>query len=138
MGISHEQDHGEFSDRQLETMESKPSTLDVAVDDDTKACDFEAYKPRQNQISGKSRTDIKCALFHKSCDDKMRKFVGLRSGSRVVPFYDDDNLALDATVNNTNETCEDPQDFEDLSLIREQLIQIENQQSNLLDLLQVL
>ena len=137
MGISHEQDHGEFPDRQLETMESKPSTLDVASDDNTKACDFETYKPRQNQISGKSRTDIKCALFQKGCDDKVRKFGGLRSGSRVVPFYDD-NMDLNATVNNTNEACEDPQDFEDLSLIQEQLIQIENQQSSLLDLLQVL
>jgi hypothetical protein len=32
---------------------------------------------------------------------------------------------------------ENHKDYEDLSLIREQLIQIENQQSSLLDLLQV-
>ena len=47
----------------------------------------------------------------------------------MVLFDDSDqNLGSDGV---------DPKDVEDLSKIREQLIQIENQQSNLLDLLQV-
>ncbi|GER50026.1 ARM repeat superfamily protein [Striga asiatica] len=38
--------------------------------------------------------------------------------------------------NETGDDFEDPRDYEDLSLIRKQLLQIENQQSNLLEILQ--
>ncbi|KAL4281976.1 hypothetical protein GQ457_03G007560 [Hibiscus cannabinus] len=68
----------------------------------------------------------KSVPFVKVHDEKVKKFGGLRSGSRVLPFHDDENLDVD----------DNPKDMEDLSLIREQLAQIEDQQSNLLNLLQ--
>ncbi|CAN1311188.1 TORTIFOLIA1-like protein 4, partial [Linum perenne] len=64
--------------------------------------------------------------------DKPQRSGGFRSGSRVVPYNDDD----DAEDNPAEDMLENPKEIEDLSLIRAQLVQIENQQSNLLDLLQ--
>ncbi|XP_057774750.1 TORTIFOLIA1-like protein 4 [Salvia miltiorrhiza] len=53
--------------------------------------------------------------------------------SRVVPFNYGDNSDENNAI---KEDFEDEKEFEDMSLIRRQLQQIENQQSNLLDLLQ--
>ncbi|KAK6160111.1 hypothetical protein DH2020_003492 [Rehmannia glutinosa] len=55
--------------------------------------------------------------------------------SRVVPFNCNENLDM-ADGYAIKDDFEDQKEFEDLSLIRKQLLQIENQQSNLLDLLQ--
>lgn len=54
--------------------------------------------------------------------------------SRVVPF----NCSENSDETPTNEGFEDQKEFEDMSLIHRQLEQIETQQSNLLELLQVL
>ncbi|CAI9112485.1 OLC1v1012942C1 [Oldenlandia corymbosa var. corymbosa] len=64
-----------------------------------------------------------------------KRSLFIKSGFRVVPCEDE---ISDATVVVSNETSEikNLKDSEDLSLIRKQLVQIENQQSNLLDLLQ--
>ncbi|KAH7515824.1 hypothetical protein FEM48_Zijuj10G0067300 [Ziziphus jujuba var. spinosa] len=76
-------------------------------------------------------------VFSKINEEKIHKFGGFRSGSRVVPVLDDEDHNLDVLVGNAvEEACESQKDAEDLSLIREQLLQIENQQSSLLDLLQ--
>ncbi|KAI4314257.1 hypothetical protein L6164_027184 [Bauhinia variegata] len=136
IGRSLERDNDKFSAQKHETRESCVPSLNMASEDDIKGCDIEVSTPIQNQNSGNSRAEIKRILFSKSSDEKVRKVGGLRSGSRVVPFHDDDFPHSGITVNNANEVCENSQDAEDLSLIREQLIQIENQQSNLLDLLQ--
>lgn len=136
MGIPRELDHETFADLKLETPESKSSALSQDREDNIKRCDFEVSKPSQNQDQGNSRAEIKRVVFSKMSDERVYKFGSLKSGSRVVPLYDD-NPDSDFMVNNVNEVCENPQDVEDFSLIREQLIQIENQQSNLLDLLQV-
>ncbi|XP_044493577.1 TORTIFOLIA1-like protein 4 isoform X2 [Mangifera indica] len=82
-----------------------------------------------------SRPETKRVLFSKIHSDKVCKFSSFRSGSRVVPCPDDENSDFVAS-NGTEEVCDDPKDAEDLSLIRQQLLQIENQQSSLLDLLQ--
>ncbi|KAK6148464.1 hypothetical protein DH2020_019376 [Rehmannia glutinosa] len=52
--------------------------------------------------------------------------------------YEQHNLGEASVVvsNETGDICRNQRDCEDLSLIRNQLVQIENQQSNLLDLLQ--
>ncbi|KAA3482907.1 Microtubule-associated TORTIFOLIA1-like protein [Gossypium australe] len=73
--------------------------------------------------------------FGKAHDEKVQKFGGLRSRSQVLPFHDMENL--DVTDKNAAlDVDENPKDIEDLCLIREQLAQIEDQQSNLLNLLQ--
>jgi len=134
MGL-HQQDHKKLSDEKLESPVSKSSLSNMTKEDDIKRCDFEASKPALNQNATNLRADVKRVFGNKMSDEKIRKFGG--SKARVVPCYDDDDLETDVTVNNVNEVCESPQDVEDLSLIRDQLVQIENQQSNLLDLLQV-
>lgn len=139
MGIPRELDHEKCFDSKLETPDSKSSASSLVREDIIKSCDFEVSKPAQNLDVGKSRADIKRVVYSKMSNEKEKlyKFGGLKSGSRVFPFYNDGNPDSDVTHNNGNEVCDNPQDVEDFSLIREQLIQIENQQSNLLDLLQV-
>ncbi|XP_027362081.1 TORTIFOLIA1-like protein 4 [Abrus precatorius] len=133
IGTLHQQDREKSLDEKLETpVRSSPSNM--SREDDIKRCDFEVSKPIPYKNGVYSRADIKRVLFSKMSDEKMRRFSG--SKSRVVPCYGDDNLDVDVIVNNVHDVCENLQDVEDFSLIREQLIQIENQQSNLLDLLQ--
>lgn len=81
---------------------------------------------------------IKHTISEKSREDsKVSSFGGLRSGSRVAPCNDDGD-SCDSVVKNCKDDVEESKkDSEELSLIREQLALIENQQSSLLDLLQV-
>ncbi|KAL9268421.1 TORTIFOLIA1-like protein [Drosera capensis] len=75
------------------------------------------------------------SLFKRS-DERMQRFTRFRSAS-CFPFGDGN---LFEEVSGDSEACEEVYDncaeFEGMSLIREQLVQIEKQQSNLLDLLQ--
>lgn len=135
MRMLHQQDHEKLSNEKPETPVSKSSFSNMTKENDIRRCDFESSKSAPHQNSANSRADVKRVFFSKMSDEKMRRYGG--SKSRVVPYNDDGDLDTDVTVNNVNEICESQQDVEDLSLIREQLIQIENQQSNLLDLLQV-
>ncbi|XP_028767614.1 TORTIFOLIA1-like protein 4 [Neltuma alba] len=134
--ISRELDH-ELFDRKFETPDSNSFPLNMKREDDIKRCGLEVSKPCLSQNCENPRTEARRALFSKKSDEKVHKSGGLRSGFRVVPCCEDDiphsQFMLD---NNVNEACENPQDVETLSLIREQLNQIENQQSNLLNLVQ--
>lgn len=134
-GMLRQQDHEKLSDEKPQNPVSKSSHSNLIKEDDIKSCDFESSKTPTYQNATNSRADVKQVFLNKMSDEKVRKIGG--SNSRVVPCDDDDDLNTDVTVNNVNEVCESPQDVEDLSMIREQLLQIENQQSNLLDLLQV-
>ncbi|KAJ6430450.1 hypothetical protein OIU84_021780 [Salix udensis] len=93
----------------------------------------------QNVDDTNSTPETKRVLFSSILVDKRHKYGGLKSGSRVVPIHGDGNCySKDVEVSgSTEDLYEDHKDYEDLSLIREQLVQIENQQSSLLDLLQV-
>ncbi|GAV74378.1 LOW QUALITY PROTEIN: hypothetical protein CFOL_v3_17858, partial [Cephalotus follicularis] len=82
------------------------------------------------------RPETKRELFGKNFEDKMHKFGGLRSGSRVAPCYAESLQSTILVSNATENIHENHKESEDLSLIRNQLVQIEKQQSNLLDLLQ--
>ncbi|XP_058777208.1 TORTIFOLIA1-like protein 4 [Vicia villosa] len=134
MGALRQQDHEKLSVENLQTPISKSSHSNMTKEEDIKRCDFESSKSPTYQNVTNSKADVKQVFLNKMSDEKVRKIGG--SNSRVVPCDDDDDLNTVVTVNNVNEVCESPQDVEDLSLIREQLLQIENQQSNLLDLLQ--
>lgn len=61
-----------------------------------------------------------------------------KSGSRVAPFQDDKSESAVVVSNETGDIQRNHKESEDLSLIRKQLVQIETQQSNLMDLLEVL
>lgn len=87
-----------------------------------------------NKMNAKPET--KTALFSNIHNEKISKFGGWKSGSRVVPYPEDEGK--NSIVSNcTEEVYDDPKDAEELNRIHEQLLQIENQQSNLYDLLQV-
>ncbi|KAG6753042.1 hypothetical protein POTOM_043086 [Populus tomentosa] len=82
-----------------------------------------------------AKPETKRSLFSKNADDKKLKFGGFKSGSRVAPCHEESPhstvVASSGTENHHNN-----HECEDLSLIRYQLVQIERQQSSLLDLLQ--
>lgn len=89
--------------------------------------------------SGKSRLlrpEMNRALLNKNSDDRIKKHGGSKAGSRVVPYHDEiQNPALVSNV--AKDLFKKDKESEELSLIRNQLHQIEKQQSSLLDLLQV-
>ncbi|KAF5730104.1 putative Microtubule-associated protein TORTIFOLIA1 [Tripterygium wilfordii] len=96
-------------------------------------CD-DTHKMKEEQGSGKTRFGVletRRALFNKSSDENTHKF----SASRVAPCHEESpesNVLNRDTENHNNNHKES----EDLSLISKQLVQIEKQQSSLLDLLQ--
>ncbi|XVF02341.1 hypothetical protein REPUB_Repub04eG0167400 [Reevesia pubescens] len=128
-------DRSKPSDRKIEIAEPKSLISGSYADDNIKKSNLGILESREIGDSGNFRPERKPVLFGKVHDEKVQKFGGLRSGSRVVPFHDEENLDVD-DENAALEVDENPKDIEDLSLIREQLAQIEDQQSNLLNLLQ--
>ncbi|XP_047151414.1 TORTIFOLIA1-like protein 4 isoform X2 [Vigna umbellata] len=130
MATLHKHDDEKSSVEKLEGLFSRSSHSNMSKEDAIKRCDVEHSSPTPYQNGANSRAEIKRVLFSKMSDEKVKRFSG--SKSRVVPCYDDTNFV----DNSANDVCDNPQDVEDFSLIREQLIQIENQQSNLLDTLQ--
>nr|BAK03561.1 predicted protein [Hordeum vulgare subsp. vulgare] len=93
----------------------------------------------------RARLEARKMLFQKSGEKGYNKVAGRKSGSRVVPYNGDGDSEESTEVEDDG-----PEEFqsdnsdelqlvhkdEDLSKIRMQLVQIENQQTNLLDLLQ--
>ena len=69
---------------------------------------------------------------------EMRRGLFSKHPGRVVPYSGDGYEAAVVVSNASTNTCGHRKDCEDLSLIRKQLVQIENQQSSLMDLLQVI
>lgn len=93
---------------------------DVVISDDSRLKQYEQdLSTNEGERKQFEKPVIKRALF--------------KGGSRVVPCGDD-NVVVS---NETGDICRNKRDCDDISLIRKQLLQIENQQSNLLDLLQV-
>ncbi|KAJ4960637.1 hypothetical protein NE237_020547 [Protea cynaroides] len=111
------------------------SSLTVVCKDDIKKTDGGCPESGVDESNTRSRLQAKRVLFNKNYNDKTHKFGGFRSGNRVVPFHDEGSDST-VVVSNATEMYGNQKDNEDLSLIRKQLVQIENQQSSLLDLLQ--
>ncbi|KAG1364023.1 putative TORTIFOLIA1-like protein 5 [Cocos nucifera] len=93
----------------------------------------------QGGIEGnvRSRLEARRMLFEKNSEDKGNKLAGLKYASCVAPFQDTGSLESTAVADNTTDDLSAAHKDGDLSLIRMQLVQIENQQSSLLELLQV-
>lgn len=118
--------------------QKKPSDLRVQVSAPSGASLVDAHedgtvlKVKNNENTRLPKPETKRALFSRISDDKVHK---LRSGARVTPYNEESH---EFTVSNNTENIHIKQkDCEDLSTIRNQLVQIEQQQSSLLDLLQV-
>lgn len=71
-------------------------------------------------------------------DDRASKVAGLKAGSRVVPYEEGGNMEEISEIGGGSERFQTGYKDEGLSEIRSQLLQIENQQSSLLDLIQVI
>ncbi|KAG2303746.1 hypothetical protein Bca4012_062503 [Brassica carinata] len=99
----------------------------------------ERAESKEDEANSGGPDIIKHTISEKSRGDKKEHGFcgGLRSGSRVAPCSDDGDDSCDPVVKNgKDDGDESRKDSEELSLIREQLAMIENQQSSLLDLLQ--
>jgi hypothetical protein len=79
----------------------------------------------------RERLEARRTLFQGS------EVAGLKTGSRVIPYEDGGNLEEISEVDGGSQRFQSVHKDESLSEIRSQLLQIENQQSSLLDLLQV-
>ncbi|KAK9278422.1 hypothetical protein L1049_027987 [Liquidambar formosana] len=110
-------------------------SLTGVYQDDVKGRDENVVDRRENEKIRFSKPETKRVLFTKNSDDKTHKFGGFRSGSRVVPCQESSESTV-VVSNATKDLNGNHKECEDLSLIRKQLVQIENQQSSLLDLLQ--
>ncbi|XP_022726216.1 TORTIFOLIA1-like protein 4 [Durio zibethinus] len=119
----------------IDTAEPKNLFSGASGDDHVKKSNLGDLEARETGDSGNFRPETERVFFGKVSDEKVQKFGGLRSGSQVVPFHDEENLDV-YDKNAALGVDENPKAIEDLSLIREQLAQIEGQQSNLLNLLQ--
>ncbi|EXB29764.1 hypothetical protein L484_008927 [Morus notabilis] len=106
------------------------------LEDDYDERDENDPKRRINEKANLSKPETKRALFHKNSEDKGHKFGGFRSGSRVVPYQEESKNSTVLVSNVSEDIHKNHIECEDLSSIRHQLVQIEKQQSSLLDLLQ--
>ncbi|OAY78972.1 Microtubule-associated protein TORTIFOLIA1 [Ananas comosus] len=85
----------------------------------------------------RSRLEARRMLFEKNREEKGNKSAGLKGGSRAVPFEENGSFESTAGGDNTSDELTAGHKDGDISLIRRQLVQIEKQQSSLLDLLQL-
>jgi len=99
------------------------SSVTPAYEDDPAGNDKDVP---QKEYVGPSKSEPKRSLFSKN------------HASSVVPYPKDDSEGTMAVSNAPSDVCRHHKDCEELSLIRKQLVQIENQQSSLMDLLQVI
>uniref|UniRef100_A0A6N2LJG3 TORTIFOLIA1/SINE1-2 N-terminal domain-containing protein n=1 Tax=Salix viminalis TaxID=40686 RepID=A0A6N2LJG3_SALVM len=83
-----------------------------------------------------AKPETKRALFSNNSDEKTLKFGGFKSGSRVAPCNGEIPQSTVVASSGTENQHSNHNESEDLTLIRNQLVQIERQQSSLLDLLQ--
>jgi len=83
-----------------------------------------------------TKPEMKRALLYRGSDDRIHKYGGSKAGSRVVPYHEESQDSVPVSGVSKDLRRSD-KESEDLSLIRDQLHQIEKQQSSLLDLLQV-
>lgn len=86
----------------------------------------------------RERLEARRMLFQKTGEKGYKKLVGPKSGSRVVPYNEDGDSEETTGTEDAPEEFQSAHKDEDLSKIRMQLVQIENQQASLLNLLQVI
>lgn len=126
------------SDHKTEIAEPQQTNLKVVSGDESRIIDTTSPGSVDDGCCRIVKQDAKRVLFRKSHVEKSHKVGSLRSMSRVVPCIENetfepngfDEFAYEDSYKNHKEA-------ENLSLIQEQLLHIENQQSSLFALLQV-
>uniref|UniRef100_A0A5B6YT58 Putative microtubule-associated protein TORTIFOLIA1 n=1 Tax=Davidia involucrata TaxID=16924 RepID=A0A5B6YT58_DAVIN len=125
-------DRKKTTDWKIEIAAPHAPSMTMVCENDPKGRDEKGEKEKNRFV----KPEIKRALFNKNTDDRIHKFGGSKAGSRVVPCHDESSESTVVVSNVTENLHRNQKESEDLSLIRKQLVQIENQQSSLLDLLQ--
>lgn len=126
------------SDLKTEIAEPQPNYSMAVFEDESKTINSKFPGSVDDGCCRIVKQEAKRVLFTKCHDEKSHKVGCSRSMSRVVPFIEDvrcelnevDDIAYGDSYRNHKEA-------ENLSLIQEQLMHIENQQSSLFALLQV-
>lgn len=90
----------------------------------------------EDSLGGDGEGILQTASVRPSKPETKRGFFSKNPGSRVVPYSEDGSEATAVVSNTSADICRHHRDCEDLSLIRKQLVQIESQQSSLMDILQ--
>lgn len=129
-------DNKKPSDWKVEIAISRSTLSKGSGGDDLKERNENIPRRKSNEIYGVSKSETKRALFSKNSDENLPKPSGFRTGSRVVPFPEERSDFTHVASNTAEDHHRNHKDCEDLSLIRSQLVQIEQQQTSLLDLLQ--
>ncbi|CAM8919209.1 unnamed protein product [Rhodiola kirilowii] len=124
----------------LGKIEKKPWKIELSVPCGSSTGSYKNSFGRKNEISVEKisekakllKPETRRCLFTKNSDDKLHKSVV--KSSCVAPYDEipESNIGVSTKSEDINQSHRDD---EDLALIREQLKQIENQQSSLLDLL---
>ncbi|KAG8094283.1 hypothetical protein GUJ93_ZPchr0012g20209 [Zizania palustris] len=86
--------------------------------------------------SVRARLEARRVLFQKNGEERYSKHAELKAGARIVPYSGHDDSEESAETEDGHEEFRSGHKEEDLSKIRMQLVQIENQQASLLNLLQ--
>ncbi|KAK6922106.1 hypothetical protein RJ641_012613 [Dillenia turbinata] len=135
--VSHKLDSRMSSNWKIEIAVGNSPSLKVGNEDDSEK-KVVVLERGEDGGARNFRQEFKDTLLKRlrERDDKTNKYGGWRSGSRVVPDHENDVAELDAANDASEEIYENQKELEDLVLIRKQLLQIENQQSSLLELLQ--
>ncbi|XP_030449510.1 TORTIFOLIA1-like protein 4 [Syzygium oleosum] len=126
--ISSALDQARSTDSKVQNTQPHLTSFKLDHEHDNTITEIKVLETGERDEKEDTKGKVRRALFGKIADDKVQKSVASKSGSRVVPFDDLKDSDLSAAVRD--------EEMEDLSLIRKQLAQIENQQSSLFDLLQ--
>uniref|UniRef100_A0A0A9EF94 Uncharacterized protein n=1 Tax=Arundo donax TaxID=35708 RepID=A0A0A9EF94_ARUDO len=110
--------------------------VDVTVAPDATPIKMVTEEKLLKEGNVRERLEARRTLFQKTGEKGYKKLAGPKSGSRVVPYNGDGDLEDTAKTEDAPEESQPAHKDEDLSKIRMQLVQIENQQTSLLNLLQ--
>ncbi|KAK4760459.1 hypothetical protein SAY87_005352 [Trapa incisa] len=112
----------------------EPHSLKSASKHDDAKTRFGVLELGENDNTPSSRRETKRSLFGKIADNKLHK-----TGSRVVPLSDPDKYEMELCVSGieaSNEDYDNEKEMQNLSMVHNQLAEIEKQQSSLFELLQ--
>ncbi|KAF0932581.1 hypothetical protein E2562_010460 [Oryza meyeriana var. granulata] len=121
--------------RKVGQAKNRDYKVDIAVTPDATPIKVVTAEKLLKGGNVRSRLEARRMLFQDG-DDRVTKVAGLKAGSRVVPYEEGSNMEEISEVGGGSEMFQTGYKDEGLSEIRSQLLQIENQQSSLLDLIQ--
>ncbi|KAL6606953.1 hypothetical protein ACP70R_042606 [Stipagrostis hirtigluma subsp. patula] len=124
------------SRRNADQAKNYDNKVDVTVAPDATPIKMVTEEKLLKEGNVRERLEARRMLFQKTGEKGYNKLVRHKSGSRVVPYNGDGDFEATAETEDASEEFQSGHKDEDLSKIRMQLVQIENQQTSLLNLIQ--